>query len=68
VDSTYVYKTKSLDNESEDGEEMDPEECPFDFKLKPESNKGKTYDEMLFQPCEDELYSEWVNNNLRGKN
>lgn len=54
------------DIEESDDEELDYDECPYDFIRKPTgTNKGMTHDELLFCPYEDEQNTNWVNKKLR---
>ncbi|CDW82659.1 UNKNOWN [Stylonychia lemnae] len=44
------------------------DECPFDFKAEQNNKSGKqTYDQMLYNPCEDERNADWIKRIQRKK-
>lgn len=39
---------------------QDGEECPFDMKNSKIKKNIETYDDLLYNPCEDEQNADWI--------
>eukprot|EP00347_Sterkiella_histriomuscorum_P003026 403365876 len=63
----HQAKQDLSDQEEEDEDMMntsqDKDECPFEMKAQHKhiNRKNETYDDLLYNPCEDELNANWIN-------